>query len=418
MIKMIIKLNLSNNGALNKTILFAIIIRLIVLIIIALSGSWESSFINQDNGVTDDFKYEVGAELFVQNASSPFDVRTFAWAFNSVDSSDWTGHHLNNPISYSVLWYLIVCTLVWITKTKYSIRLFNILLAAITIRYIYNFAEKTWGDRVADKSVKLFAYLPYPIIFSCFGYKEELVLFCTFYLLSKSVDYRNNEKLGISGILKMLLVAVLLLGIRSGISLILFAVCLAIMFIPDPRTGVKITVKRILPFAVMLVVAVFAFVMFGGALTYKASQYIGEGRGGADTISLLMVNNIKDIWKLPLSYMYSIIMPISLFKPLDSWLSLIDNVNIIMVPISVGSILYMVLRKKNDSIVYWGTLGYYLIYVIASLNIFRQYASLLPLNLIFYAAFVTEATAQEKKVFYILSCLMVFVLVVFYLVKL
>ena len=142
---------------------------------------------------------------------------------------------------------------------------------------------------------------------------------------------------------------------------------------------------------------------------------MGGRSGGTDTISILMINNITDIWKLPFSYMFSIIMPISLFKPLDSWISLIDSFNIIMAPVSVGSILYLVMKRKNSKIVYWGTFAYYLIYVITSLNYFRQYASLLPLNLIYYSAFSTNATIQEKHVFYICSGLMIIALIIFYI---
>ena len=121
-----------DKNSINHIIRNAVIIRLIALAIIACSGSWEQSFIGQ--GVTDDWKYEMGAVLFEQNANNLFDVNTFAWAFNSVDSTDWTGYHLDKPITNSVLWYLIVCLLVWITKTKYSIRLLNIILVGFSIK--------------------------------------------------------------------------------------------------------------------------------------------------------------------------------------------------------------------------------------------------------------------------------------------
>lgn len=410
---MIIKFGKPQNSKLRALIRTAIIIRLVILIAIACSGNWEASFIGK--GISDDWKYEMGAVLFEKNASNILDVKTFTWAFNSLDSTDWTGYHLANPISDSVLWYLIVCLLVWITKTKYSIRILNIILAAISLKYIYNFANRIWGENVASKAVKLFTYLPYPVVFCCFGYKEELVLFCTFYLLSHSVDYRIDQKFQISGIVKMILVAVLLMGIRSGISLILFAVCLAIMFIPEPSRSTKLSKKKLMPFILMLIIMVIAFIRFGGAIIYKAGRYFGGKGGGTDTISILMINRITDIWKLPFSYMFSIIMPISLFKPLDSWLSLIDNLNIIMVPISVGCMLYLVMKRKSSKIVYWGTFAYYLIYVITSLNYFRQYASLLPLNLIYYSAFSINTKVREKHVFYIGTGLMIIALIVFYI---
>ena len=167
----------------------------------------------------------------------------------------------------------------------------------------------------------------------------------------------------------------------------------------------------------MLIIGVLAFIRFGEAIIYKAGRYLGEGRGGSDAISILMVNKVSDIWKLPFSYMYSIIMPISLFRGLDSWLALVSNMNICMVPISVGCMLYFILKKKPDKIVYYGTLGYYLIYVITSLNFFRQYAALLPINLIYYSAFTANANAQERRILYLLSVLMAFALVAFYAIE-
>lgn len=402
----------SDNDSLNRIIRVAVLIRLLMLILIACSGGWEQSFIGQGS---DDRKYEVGAELFAQNATSLFDVKTFTWAFNAVDSTDWTGYHLNQPLSSSVVWYLIVTLLVWFTKTKYSIRLLNIFLAIGSLKYIYNFADKIWGKEVALKSVKLYAVLPYPVIFCCFGYKEELAMFCTFYLLSHSIDFRMGEKITFLPVIKMILVALTLLGIRSGISLIFLALCLAIIFFPNLKTNLKFSVKKAVPFLVMFMIGIFAFARYGETISYKANIYLGGSRGDGDTISVLMINSISDIWKLPFSYMFSIIMPINLFENLDSWVSIINTVNICMVPISVGCALYLIMIKKPDKIVYWGTLTYYLIYVISSLNIFRQYASLLPLNLIYFSAFTVNANKSMKQLMYILSGIMALTLVIFYM---
>lgn len=409
----------TNNEKLKRIIRNAVIIRLIMLLVIVCSGSWESSFGGAINGVqNDDYKYEMGAVLFEKNAKNLFDAETFTWAFITVDPNDWSGYHIDNPLFNSILWYLLSCLLVWFTKTNYSIRLFNIILVALSMKYIYNFASKIWGEKVALKSCKLFAYLPYPIVFCCFGYKEELVLWCTFYLLSWAADYRKKvTNLNIISIVKLLIVALVLMGIRGGVSLALFAVCMAIMFLPNRMPNFKFSLKKSFVYLVCIVIVGIAFAHYSELIGSKAAHYVAERRGEGHTVSLLMINSLIDLWKLPLSYAFSVIMPISMFGELNCWLRLVENINICMVPISVGCLLYLCFRRKADFVVYWCTFGYYLIYAITSLTIPRHYAALVPLNLIYFSAFIVNAKSYEKRLWFILSGLMAFLLIVFFGLK-
>lgn len=409
----------TNNEKLKRIIRNAVIIRLIMLLVIVYSGGWESSFGGAINGAqNDDYKYEMGAVLFEKNATSLFDADAFTWAFVTVDPDDWSGYHIDNPIFNSILWYLLCCFLVWFTKTNYTIRLFNILLVALSMKYIYNFAAKIWGEKVALRSCKLFAYLPYPIVFCCFGYKEELVLWCTFYLLSWAVDYRKKvTNFSIISIVKLLIVALVLMGIRGGVSVAFFAVCMAIMFLPNRMPNFKFSLKKCFVYFLCIVIIGIAFAHFGELIASKAAHYVTERRGEGHTVSFLMINSLIDLWKLPLSYAFSVIMPISMFGELDCWLRLVANINICMVPISVGCFLYLCFRKKADFVVYWCTFGYYLIYVIMSLTIPRHYAALVPLNLIYFSAFILNATFYEKRLLCILSGLMTLLIVLFFGLK-
>ena len=332
------------NRVLYNTTRNAILIRLLVLAVIAFSGEWEISFIGE--GIADDWKYEQGAVLYEQNADDLFDVNTFTQIYLSLDEKDGTGYYLSKPISHATLWYLITCFLVWIFKTKYAIRLFNIFLVAFSMKYIYNFAEKIWGESVAKTSIKLYAYLPYPVIFCCFGFKEELVLYCTFFLLSNAVDIRKNKKKNTFDYIKMFFVAILMLGIRSGISLVLIGLCFAIMVLNKPLKGKQDSFKRFCFILMIIIVSVFAIVYLGNTIVYKASIYMGESWFEMSNSSGLMIRGLGDIWKLPLSYLFSILMPIDIFAKPTSWMTLVDNFNICLIPISVGALMYMLFIKK------------------------------------------------------------------------
>ncbi len=375
-----------------KTImLVALIVRLLALLIIMNSGDWSESFLG--SGInTDDWRYEAGGLYYAQHANGLIDINAFTIAYANL--GDWVGYHLENPFSNAVLWYIIVCILMYITKSVISVRLFNIFLAVISIYYIYKFADLVFGKVVARKSSWLMALLPYPVLFSCFGYKEQLAMFCTFYLLYKAVRYRDKKQMTIRDILKMVFAAVVLMGIRSGISIALIIICFVIMFIQDLNT-IKKHGNIFFLLGVAVVVGSFVLYRFWRVISYKLDVYLTSHKEVTDaTISFLMINGIRDIYKLPFSYLFSILMPIGHISSITSWSGVVGALSFCMAPIAVGAGAY-VFKKKPDAIVYWSCMAYYCIYVITSLNIFRQYASLLPLSLIFYSAWISSVKRKD-----------------------
>lgn len=394
-----------------KILVIAFIVRLCALGMVYFSGDWSEAFLGPNINV-DDWRYEEGGEYYANNANSVVDTETFRTAYYLL--GDWTGNHIDKPITQATLWYWIVCIVMYFTKTKWSIRFLNIFLSVLSIIYVYKFTELVYGKKTAVRASYLLALLPYPVLFSCFGYKEQLVMLCTFYLLYKAVGYRYTQRIKISDIIKMVLMALVLMMIRSGASAIWIVLCFVIMFVKKSLNK-KINPKVLIATFLALILGGVIMLKLWGVILYKMNYYLFAHENIADaSISILTISGIKDIYKLPFAYVFSIIMPISMFGQLTSWASIINNLNICMVPISVGATLY-ILKKKPDRTVFWCCLLYYCVYVITSINIFRQYAALIPFSLIAYCDFINKASKKEKFIFGIGSIMFATLLVFYYL---
>ena len=131
------------------------------------------------------------------------------------------------------------------------------------------------------------------------------------------------------------------------------------------------------------------------------------------SISFITINSFRDIYKLPFTYLFSMIMPINLFGKIDSWYAIVSNINIIMCPISVGAFLE-IFKRKYDKAVYWGCMILYLVSIIASINIFRHYYSLIPITLMNYSSFRQKVDDKNYILYLSLTFGFIALLLMFY----
>ena len=107
-----------------KNILIAaFLIRLIMMVIVMFSGSWSGAFFG-DITRGDDWRYLAGAENYLKSADSLIDREAFTSSYAVY--GDWVGYESQNILVSPVLWYWIVCVVVYITKTKWAISFLNI----------------------------------------------------------------------------------------------------------------------------------------------------------------------------------------------------------------------------------------------------------------------------------------------------
>lgn len=366
----------------------AFLVRFATLVIILLIGGGMARGFIGENTYYDDYRYELGGKYYAEHADSLIDVRTFTEAYASV--GDWIGYKFaDTPLESSPLWYWLVCILMYLTKTFVTVRLFNVLVASLAIVNVCKFATEAYGYEIAKKATKILTFLPYPVIFSCFAYKDQLIMLLTFYLLWAAVRYRNAHELPFKRLVAIILSAVALLFVRGGLSAILIMICLIIAF--EKAIRGRLNAKTLLLLSLAVVAGIVVVGMSYQMVIYKLNYYLNrhaETLTGT-SISFITINSISEIYKLPFTYIFSIIMPIGLNSGWGTWYGIVAHLNILMTPIAVGSSLYMLCRKK-ETLIYWGCTAYYLASIVASINIFRHYYSLIPFSLIAFSAYSVE----------------------------
>lgn len=396
-----------------RVFLRAFFVRLVLLIfVICLNGVLEEGFV-EGSTYYDDYRYEQGAIVYSETASSVIDVKAFTSAYVSV--GDWVGYHfVENPLNASPLWYWIVCILVYIFKTKWAIRIFNIIVSSAAIVSVGEFTSLLCDAKVTNMVTSLLTFLPYPAIFSCFAYKDQLVMLCTFYLLCTSLKYRYFGEMTKKRIAVIIVSSVALLFTRGGFTAILLTLCAVLAFVKDFHF--KMVKRQVFLFALVAIAVIVVLLRSYGTVVYKLQYYLTrhEETLRGTSIDFITINGIRDIYKFPFTYTFSMIMPIGLFRKITSWYSIVANCNAIMTPMAVGSVLYIFKRDKLDKIVYWGCLALYLISIVTSINIFRHYYSLMPFTLIFFSDYWVKSNRNEKGVVIILAMLFVFLLIVVY----
>mgnify|MGYP000858485095 CR=1 FL=1 len=393
-----------------KIFLTTILVRLFFLILVVLLSTYmEKGFIASHRDV-DDWRYEEGGFYYSQNATSLIDSNTFTEAYGRMNDN--TGYNLHRPFYSTPLWYWVVCIIMYMTKTYWTVRILNIIIAGISSVVIYNFTKKTYGEKVARLTSKLFALLPYPVLFSLFSYKDHLVLLFTFYLLDVSISLKYTRKIKLKTVLISIFAILGMMLTRSGLSVILLVLCFSIVFIKD------ISLKGIFNIKILffLIIGLVLISIFYQDIIYKFNAYSSinlDTKEANNTISLVLITNIKDLYKLPLIYMFSIITPIGIGSFDNSWFSVVSNINFIMIPIAIGSLLYIFTKKKRDKIVFYSLLGYYLITIIMSTGIFRHYYSLLPITFITFADYIYR-TNRVEKLMWVISSILGTILIFYY----
>ena len=403
----------TNQNKIKRVIIEAIFFRLLMLcIVFCFRDYMEDGFIGSST-YYDDYRYELGAENYASNAKTLVDVPAFVQAYAEV--GDWVGYKLATPFDSTPLWYWVACIVIYIFKTKWALRILNVVISSVAILYVYRFAYMVYGEITACKTCHLLAFLPYPVIFSCFSYKDQLVMLIIFYLLSKATQYRYTSKLKLKEIIAMAILTLVLMLTRSGLSIILILICVIIALIHDFTFLKHISKKAlfIIPIAIVFLVVLFA--RYGDSIIYKLTYYLNrhEETLTGSTVSFLTINGVFDLYKFPLTYVFSGIMPIDMFSGLGSWYAVVSNLNLMMCPISVGATIYIV-RKKPDNIVFWSCFGLYAISIVTSINIFRHYYSLLPFTLIVFSEFSSKGSKEQKLISYMLSFLFMMLLLIFY----
>ena len=398
-------------GRVQKIIIAALIIRVFALFVVfTITPDWSSGLIS-DSIKQDDVRYEMGAIRYAETAQSIFDYDAFSSAYSLY--GDYVGT-VENIFLATPLWYWIVCIAYYLTKSIVAIRLCNIVFSVISILFLYKLVRIYYKESVAITASKLLAFLPYPIIFSCFSYKDNLVMMLTIYLLYRVLNYRVTKEISIKIIVKIALAALALFLIRGGLSTILIVFCFMIAFWTKEK--IKGKKKAIQYVGLMLIttgIAIFIILNSMEIINDKMYAYLmGRDVLSQEGIAFVTISNITELYKLPLTFLFAIVMPIGFSGALTSWSDIISILNICMAPIAVGAAIDIFLHKKNEWMFLGCCLAYYSISIIASIGIFRHYFSLLFIPIILFSHFKWYGEGNVKSLWRIGSMLYGSVLVI------
>jgi len=396
-----VKFNLNIPKDVKKLIVIAFFLRLLVFfIVLLLQNTSDFGFISNEP-INDDARFLLASSNYNKIAHSVIDKVAFTSSFEAY--GDYSGYKLTIP-----LWQWIVCIVGYISGTNFTIRLITIFLSSISIVYLFNICRIILGEKSAIIASKIWALLPYPVIFACSPYKDHLVLIAFWGLLLNLIKYSNNIRLSKIELFSVPLYLFIYFNLRSGISIIAVAVLFGYFLFKRNR---KINKLNLLILALVGIYGIYTtFVYSWDSILLKTNYYVLQRVDGSNTLAFFNINSITDIWKLPFTYMISIIQPFGLTSEISAPISVVAISNILLIPMMFANFLYLFFYRSKYYY-YWPILVLYLITIVSSISIFRHYYYLLPFHILSFAALYNSINWKKFKL--LISCLSIFTLLVF-----
>lgn len=355
--------------------------------------------------IADDEKYTVLAERYMSVADSAIDVG----AYDFVGASRYL----------SPFWPYVACTVSYFFGSTWSLRFLNIALSCICIALIHSLVKVLSGnERTALLAAQLYAYMPYSVMVSCFPIKDLLLTLGVLVTFLLYVRLQKGLKVSLFHWISMALSFYVMSETRGAIVEFLLLVAGVFICVRFYRKKQYLW----LMFALLLIVA-FLLVFGKGILnsfSVKMDSYFYKDRGDS-TIALVRIDSIAQIYKLPVTYMFSQIMPLSTswFSTIEIdnfWGPVISRLNATSYPIAIGNFLYLLFCKKKNPIFYFSSFAMYCAVIILSLGIYRHYYFLLPLAYINFAMYGEEKTPLTSNLVTVGSFALAFMIMIYSIV--
>ena len=382
---------------------FALRLLMLIIILYVAGEFWDIYHIE------DDKKYEELAAVYRANAYGILDMDLFNTLTKGYTAP---------------FWPFVMCVITRLTNYIYVGRFINIVLSTICIALTYSLTYEISGsDKTALTAARLFAFLPFSILTSCFPIKDIFLMMATLYAFYIFVRIQNERKVSV---LQFVLLAGLLVCVyfcRGAVTELL------LMYLLVYYVQRLIRAKRYMATLILLMVAVAAFVVFRNQILSsfmtKVDNYDQNAVSEAAGLNAVRVTGITDLYKLPLAYAFCMLQPLvlELFAPISDtrpWMTVMSFSNITIYPVAIGAWLYMFVKKHN--LFFWlSSFAMFSAVIILSLGVSRHYLFLLPIHMINCSLYLDERheNFKNRKTLVILGTFALFVLVFCYsLVKL
>lgn len=346
-----------------RVILFGFLLRAAMLILVLSLKDKVSPYY-----LSDDIAYEEVARRYMHNAGSLVDRALLDKLLKGYMQSFW-------PIVMSISAKLF--------GTIYMGRVINIFLSAACIPMIYKTVLLlSDNEKTALLAGKLFAFLPVPILTSCFPIKDIYLTWATLYAFYIFLLIYQKKKVSF---IQVVVCVAAMAGIyfARGAVMELLLIFFAILWMDSLKKEKKY--KALLG---VVVLCVAALVLFGEevveAFSTKIEDYGGYNEASQGGLSSFQMKSWAEFYKLPFAYFFATLQPITMNYFVvgeNIWLWLMALTNVSIYPVAIANIVYIFQKKHNN--LYWicGVVIYCAI-ISMCLGISRHYLFLFPLEMI------------------------------------
>lgn len=322
--------------------------------------------------MSDDIAYEKLANTYLSKSSSVFDLRVISLI--GVDNY------------LEVFWPYVMCISAKLFQTEYAGRIINCLLSTYCIFLVYNLTLLVSGIKeTALKAAKLFAYLPYPWIICCFPLKDIFLTTVVLVVFTIFVKIQNGIKIPVGHLVITLFLLIATSFTRGAV--VEFLGLVGSLFVVKSLIDRKKTHYAILVGLLGITVLFNIWNDIMESFQTKIEDYNTEEYKSIGLMRHIQINSLTDLWKLPATYFFAMIQPMtqSIFKTdWSNWSYFLRILNISMYPIAFGNLIYAFTKKYNKLFWYTSFLMYASVFSL-SLGIYRHYLFLFPFLVINYA---------------------------------
>lgn len=342
----------------------------------------------------DDWKYEYYANLYMQFAEKPIDFSAMRLADTALGG-----------VNVAHFFFRYNAVLFYITSSTLALRLSNIFIGSLTVFPIYYLTKELFDERVAKTATNIFVFLPYHILMSVFVFKDIWMVFLFSSALYYVVYFFNYGRLKI---IPLTILLIPLPWIRDGLALFIIMMLVWALFIKYWIANPTVRNKIFIGLIAFAIVGVFVFRETLLLLLSRVEFYMLNGRSEGGGINLIRIDSIKQIYKLPLTWVFSTFFPISTNFEISKWSDILMLLNYTLFFISPAYIIYILFVKKEprEWMFFIPLLALHLVVIILVINIPRHYYFLHFYMIIGASAFITRLKNAKELQLYLAVFLM------------
>ena len=365
--------------------IWAFMVRLLMLLCVVSFSPMLSSGLMGSTYDQDDVRYVGGAEIYMETADSMIDTSAIKIAFDNVEP--WAGH--DEGIE---LWYWIVCVIMYLFRSDLVLRLLNILFAIGCVKCIYDICFYYYSERVAKVASILYALMPYPVIFSCFLYKDQFYTLVTLLLIRKAIKCAKHIKL--KDIIYLSLGITVSMLTRTGLVVLILALVLLIIYKEGKYRVNPLTLLMgltILCLSLGYVVYISWDIIMEKVYAYIL-EYVKEEDG---IINYFVIKSPSQFYRYPFSLLFLLLLPLNYTFEISTWMSIAGVLNFIGIPIAIGNLCFLLKYSIKKGYFYWMIQLFYFLTIITSLGITRHQYYLQAFSMMFFSAFYCRYKYNE-----------------------